>query len=228
MTRWTLALDTSTLVCAGLAREGQQVASRAVGDNHSHVELLIPTIDAMLTQAGATWGELSRIGVGVGPGPYTGLRVGLSAAATLSLISGAPLRGVASLDLLAAQWSATKQAPHEFVVASDARRKELYWARYREGVRVGTPQVGAPDRIPEMAIAGPGVDVYPELLADRRPESAPRAIDAGFLAAHLDELPDAGVEPLYLRKPDAELPGARKSALTGRHRRMGTSRRAGR
>lgn len=228
MTRWTLAIDTSTQVCAGLSGNGDQVISRAVGDNHSHVELLVPTIESLLAEAGAALADVERIGVGVGPGPYTGLRVGLSAAVTLSLVSGAPLRGVCSLDLIAAQWTATGSAPEEFVVASDARRKELYWARYRDGVRVGSPQVAAPARLPELPLAGPGVDVYPQLLGTRRPAEAPRSIDAGFLAAHLDELPDAGVEPLYLRKPDAELPSARKSALNGRHRRLAPARRAAR
>lgn len=228
MTVWTLALDTSTVVCAGLARDGEAVASRFVGDNHSHVELLVPTIEEMLARAGTSLRQVSRIGAGVGPGPYTGLRVGLSAAVTLSLVGGAPLRGVCSLDVLAAQWSSTGQAPEEFVVASDARRKELYWARYRGGARVGTPHVGAPERMPQLPTAGPGVDVYPQLLATRRPVSAPRGIDAGFLAAHLDELPDAGTEPLYLRIPDAELPSARKSALNGRHRRLSRAGRASR
>lgn len=225
MTRWTLAIDTSTRVCAGLSRDGGPTFGRAVGDNHSHVELLVPTIEEILAEAGASLTEVDHIGVGVGPGPYTGLRVGLSAAVTLAQVSGAALHGVCSLDLLAAQWVATGHAPTDFVIASDARRKELYWARYSDGVRVATPHVGAASRIPELPVAGPGVDVYPELLAGRRPEDAARSIDAGFLAAHLDELPDAGTEPLYLRKPDAELPSARKSALNGRHRRLAAAHR---
>lgn len=216
---WTLAVDTSTTVAAGLARGGRTVARALVGDSHSHAELLVPTIEGLLARAGLSWAGLTAIGVGVGPGPFTGLRVGMTTAMTAGIAAGLPVKGVCSLDVLAAQWSAAG-APEAFVIASDARRRELYWAEYRHGERVGAPRVGAPAELPELPTAGPGVDVAAGLLSGRCPEGAPTRIDAGFLAAHLDELPDAGLEPLYLRTPDAELPSARKSALTGRHRRL--------
>ena len=218
-TGWTLAVDTSTVVTAGLARDGRTVASEQVGDNHSHVELLVPTIQAILADAGIGWTGLAAIGVGVGPGPFTGLRVGVATAVTAGVAAGVPVTGVCSLDVIAAQWAA-QGAPAEFVVASDARRKELYWAAYRDGLRVGRPQVSTPAALPELPTAGPGVHVYPDLLAPRCPQGAPLGPDAGFLAAHLHELPDAGLEPLYLRTPDAAPPTARKSALTGRRHRL--------
>lgn len=216
---WTLAVDTSTVVAVGLAHDGTAVAAETVGDNHSHVELLVPTIGTVLARAGIGWDGLTRIGVGVGPGPFTGLRVGMTTAITAGIVSGLPVRGVCSLDVIAARWAADG-APDEFVIASDARRRELYWARYRAGRRVGAPRVSAPTELPELPTAGPGVDVCAELLAGRCPAGAPRTIDPGLLAARLGELPDAGLEPLYLRKPDAELPSARKSALGGRRRRL--------
>ncbi|RLP06406.1 tRNA (adenosine(37)-N6)-threonylcarbamoyltransferase complex dimerization subunit type 1 TsaB [Propionibacterium australiense] len=218
-TSWTLAVDTSTVVTAGLARDGRTVASEQVGDNHSHVELLVPTIQAILADAGIGWADLAAIGVGVGPGPFTGLRVGLATAVTAGIAAGVPVTGVCSLDVIAAQWAA-QGAPTEFIIASDARRKELYWATYRDGRRVGQPQVSAPAALPEQPTAGPGVLAYPELLTARHPADAPLGLDAGFLAAHLHELPDAGLEPLYLRTPDAAPPTARKSALTGRRHRL--------
>lgn len=218
MSIWTLAVDTSTIVTAGLARDGQAVASRAVGDNHSHVELLTPTVESMLADAGITMGDIEHIGMGVGPGPFTGLRVGMVTAITWGVVGHLPVKGVCSLDVMAAQW-AENGAPDDFVIASDARRKELYWARYQGGQRIGEVQVSAPERLPDLPTGGPGVDVYAALLAGQRPHGAPTGIDAGFIAAHLDELDDAGHEPMYLRKPDAELPSARKSALAGgRHR----------
>lgn len=216
---WTLAVDTSTVVTAGLARDGRTVASERAGDNHSHVELLVPTIQAVLADAGIGWADLAAIGVGVGPGPFTGLRVGVATAVTAGIAAGVPVIGVCSLDAIAAQWAA-RGAPAEFIIASDARRRELYWAAYRDGRRVGQPRVSAPAVLPELPTAGPGVRVYPDLLAPRRPGDAPLGLDAGLLAAHLHELPDVGLEPLYLRTPDAAPPTARKSALTGRRHRL--------
>ena len=220
MTMWTLSIDTSTDVCAGLARDGEVKAAAHVGDNHSHVELLVPTIMDLCTRAGITPADLDRIGVGVGPGPFTGLRVGMACAFSFEAAGRVPVKGVCSLDVIAAQWQAAGDAPDEFVVASDARRKELYWARYTSAGRQGLPRVSAPTALPDMPLAGPGVAVFPDMLASRRPLGAPEALDAGFMAAHLDELADAGREPMYLREPDATPPSARKSALTGRHRRL--------
>lgn len=217
---WTLSIDTSTDVCTGLAQDNQVVATRHVGDNHSHVELLISTITEMLAEAGISLPQIDRIGVGVGPGPFTGLRVGMTTANVLEVASGKPVKGVSSLDVIAAQWRASAPAPDEFVIASDARRKELYWARYDVNGRVGQPQVTAPEAIPRLPIAGPGVAVFEELLSARMPAYAPTQLDAGFLAAHLDQLPDVGREPMYLREPDAKPPTARKSALAGTHRRL--------
>ncbi|RLP08740.1 tRNA (adenosine(37)-N6)-threonylcarbamoyltransferase complex dimerization subunit type 1 TsaB [Propionibacterium australiense] len=216
---WTLGVDTSTVVTAGLARDGRAVASEQVGDNHSHAELLVPTIQVILAGAGIGWADLAAIGVGVGPGPFTGLRVGVATAVTAGIAAGLPVKGVCSLDVIAAQWAASG-SPRDVVVTSDARRKELYWATYRDGRRVGQPQVSAPAALPELPTAGPGVLAYPELLTARHPADAPLGLDAGFLAAHLHELPDAGLEPLYLRTPDAAPPSARKSALTGRRHRL--------
>ncbi|AJQ90321.1 tRNA (adenosine(37)-N6)-threonylcarbamoyltransferase complex dimerization subunit type 1 TsaB [Propionibacterium freudenreichii] len=221
MTTWTLCIDTSTDVCAGLARDSEVVASAHVGDNHSHVELLMPTIMGLLADAGIGLSRVDRVGVGSGPGPFTGLRVGMATAFTLEVAGNKPVKGVCSLDVMAAQWRATAPAPDEFVIASDARRKELYWARYDQTGRRGEPQVTLPTALPDLPIAGPGVAVFAELLTSRMPAGAPTSIDAGFMAAHLSQLPDAGREPMYLREPDAKPPSARKSALAGSHRRLG-------
>lgn len=204
---WTLAIDTATGINIGLARGGRPVKARSEASSRKHVELLQPMVDALLADAGIAVGDLERIVVGVGPGPFTGLRIGIVTARTLGFVAGLPVRGVCTLDALALCWFAGHDRPPrgvDVIVATDARRHELYWARYDpSGNRVASPMVSPPADLPELPTAGPGVD-------------ATLSLDAALLAARADDLPNPGLEPLYLRKPDAELPRTRKSALTGR------------
>lgn len=199
-----LGVDTSTDVCAGLARDGEVVASAAIHDRRAHAEQLTPLIRRLLSEAGVSFSDLDAIAVGVGPGPFTGLRVGVVTATTLAFVEDVPVRGVCSLDAVAAGWTG---APDEFAVVTDARRHEVYWARYAGGRRVDGPHVGPAGEVPSLPLAGPGATLV-------RPDVAgPTELDAGVLAAHALELPDAGLEPLYLRRPDAEVPTRRKSTL---------------
>lgn len=214
MTNWTLGVDTSTDICIGLARDGQIVASDRIDDRRGHAEKLMPLINGMCERMGISLSEVTEVAVGLGPGPFTGLRVGIVTAHTIASLSKTQLHGVCSLDVVAWDWSHGDQAPAgEFVIASDARRKELYWARYgADGVRIGEPQVSAPSELPELPIAGPGCTAFPELFTAGGPEK----LDAGLLAAHWAELPDAGLDAMYLRKPDAVAATTRKSTLVGR------------
>lgn len=192
-----LGIDTSGVVCAGVAVDGAVVASGVIPDTRAHAEQLMPLVQQVMADAGLTLAEVDRIAVGVGPGPFTGLRVGVVAAVTLGEALGVPVRGVCSLDVLAHQANESS----DFVVATDARRKEWYWASHdADGNRVDGPFVTAPDQLPELPKVGPVT-------------GNPIALDAGVLAAIADSLPDAGLEPLYLRRPDAEVPTARKSTL---------------
>ncbi|MFV0405772.1 MAG: tRNA (adenosine(37)-N6)-threonylcarbamoyltransferase complex dimerization subunit type 1 TsaB [Propioniciclava sp.] len=207
----TLGLDTSTVVCAGIAGTGQTLLTAMVPDARAHAEQLMPLVAQVLADAGLVAAQLSRIAVGVGPGPFTGLRVGVVTALTLGEVLQIPVRGVCSLDVIAAQWTGPGQgdasaAPDEFVVVSDARRREVYWARYAGGSRQGEPQVSAPDQVPALPVAGPGAALVGVA-------SGPTDLDAGILARVGFDLPDVGTEPLYLRRPDAEVPSAPKSAL---------------
>lgn len=201
----TLGLDTSTVVCAGLSGDGLPTRSDAVTDSRAHAEQLMPLVDRLVRGAGAQLSAVSGIAVGVGPGPFTGLRVGVVTALTLGEVLGVPVRGVCSLDVVAAQWVALG-APEEFVVVSDARRREVYWARYHQGERVEGPRVTAPDEVPSLPLAGPGSSLVGE-------PTGPVELDAGVLAERGFELPDEGTEPLYLRRPDAEIPSAPKSTV---------------
>ncbi|MDO5094010.1 MAG: tRNA (adenosine(37)-N6)-threonylcarbamoyltransferase complex dimerization subunit type 1 TsaB [Propionibacteriaceae bacterium] len=196
---WTLGIDTSHYVAVGLARRGEPVVSRVVADTRAHGESLAPLIQQVCAEAGIRLPEVGQFAVGMGPGPFTGLRVGIVAARTLAFLSGLPVHGVCSLDVIAAQW---EDAPREFIVASDARRKEYYWVRYLDGVRIGDPHVTAPEALPELPLAGPVAD-----------GPGPKNLDAAILAARWAELPPVDAEPFYLRPADAAVPTTRKSAL---------------
>lgn len=208
-----LGIDTSTTVCVGLARSGKTLAQVNVGDSRSHAELLMPTINQLMTDAGVSFNDLDAVALGVGPGPFTGLRVGIVTGKTLAFLAKTELYGVCSLDVVAKQWQLTGEAPEKFIICSDARRKELYWAVYDSTGRTSGPEVSAPERLPDLPIAGPGAHLFPEVIAPRVVESGPTALDAGVLASFGSNFVSAGLKPLYLRKPDAKIPGKPKSAI---------------
>lgn len=194
-----LALDTSTVVNVGLASGDRALATATVADQMAHVEQLIPLVSECLDTAGVAVGDLEQLIVGVGPGPFTGLRVGVVTAQVLSRVLGLKLRGICSLDVVAAQFAGAGSA--DFVVATDARRREVYWARYsRGGVRLGDPQVSRPSDVPRLPTIGPAADLYADQL---EAVPGPRSLDPGVLATRGPTLPDVGHEPAYLRHPDA-------------------------
>ena len=212
-----LVLDTSSAaVTAGIVGIGDGVslrAERVVHNARGHGELLAPLIAECLAQAGATPVELAAIVVGTGPGPFTGLRVGLVTAAVLAQTLEIPAYGVCSLDALADQ----ARDETALLVATDARRKEVYWARYERGSRVVGPEVGRPTDVPTegvTAAVGAGIELYHDvfgvaLLPGRFPT-------LGGLARCAAErvrtaAPSEPLTPLYLRRPDAVAPGAPKA-----------------
>jgi tRNA threonylcarbamoyl adenosine modification protein YeaZ len=194
-----LALDTSTVVNVGLARGDQVLATATVADRMAHAEQLMPLVSECVDAAGIGMADLDQLFVGLGPGPFTGLRVGVVTAHVLSFALDLELRGVCSLDVLAAQFVAASHG--EFVVATDARRREVYWARYSpDGVRLEQPRVSRPSDVPPLPVVGPAADLYADQL---QAVPGPRALDPAVLATAGATLPDAGREPLYLRHPDA-------------------------
>ncbi len=208
-----LAFDTATTLVSVALHDGNRVVAELSGDQPmKHGEQLAPLIERALAQAGARPQDLSAIGVGVGPGPFTGLRVGLVTARTLGLALGVPVHGVCTLDVLAVEVVQTGTAGGEpFLVATDARRKEVYWARYdAAGTRLGDPTVSRPDEVASaLSVAGAGPGIYPEFFPHR---IGPHSPSAGWLAhavaGELVELLDP--EPLYLRRPDAVAGASRK------------------
>lgn len=205
-----LALDTATSAVTVALHDGTSVvASSSQVDARRHGELLLPAVDRVLTESGLRLDAVTGIVAGVGPGPYTGLRVGLMTADTFGLALGVPVYGLCTLDGLA--YASDIQGP--FVVATDARRKEVYWARYSDSrTRVGGPAVDRPAEIAEavagLPAVGAGALLYPDTFPDvYEPENVSAAALASLAAERLakgEELPVP--RPLYLRRPDAQVP----------------------
>lgn len=209
-----LALDTATpavTVALHDADSGRTLAASDEIDARRHGELLLPAVDRVLRQAGRTTAELTDIVVGVGPGPYTGLRVGLATAEVFGAALGVTVHGMCTLDGIA--YASGLDTP--FVVATDARRKEVYWARYADArTRVTEPAVERPAGLPEEVRALPAVGAGALLYADDFPHvrsDLPAEQSAAALARLATEKLAAGAEllpprPLYLRRPDAQVP----------------------
>jgi tRNA threonylcarbamoyladenosine biosynthesis protein TsaB len=206
-----LAFDTATPAVAVALHDGETVvAEHTVVDAMRHGELLAPGIATVLERAGADRTQLTDLAVGVGPGPFTGLRVGLVTARTLGEVLGIPVHGVCSLDVLAA--GAEVDGP--FLVATDARRKEVYWGSYADRLtRTAGPHVNRPT---EVEAPGPVVGRGAVLHPDAFPKAvAPEYPSAGILAelvvrGEVEVLPP---DPLYLRRPDAVAATSRKKVL---------------
>ncbi|MCT2546421.1 MULTISPECIES: tRNA (adenosine(37)-N6)-threonylcarbamoyltransferase complex dimerization subunit type 1 TsaB [Streptomyces] len=208
-----LAVDTATPAVTVALHDGTSVvAESGQVDARRHGELLLPAVDRVLAEAGVKLDAVTDVVVGVGPGPYTGLRVGLVTAATFGSALSVPVHGLCTLDGLAyAAGLAGLEGP--FAVATDARRKEVYWARYDDPrTRVTGPAVDRPADIAEqlagLPVVGAGAVLYPEAFPDAR---EPEHVSAGALAALAAERLAAGAEllppqPLYLRRPDAQVP----------------------
>ncbi|MFV2099919.1 tRNA (adenosine(37)-N6)-threonylcarbamoyltransferase complex dimerization subunit type 1 TsaB [Micromonospora sp. LOL_024] len=221
-----LVMDSSTpAVTAALVdvttRAVEIRAHRRTVDARAHGELLAPQVDAVLAEAEARPAHLGAIVAGLGPGPFTGLRVGLVTAATMGQVLGIPAYGVCSLDAIGHPAAAGEPV----LAASDARRREIYWAVYDgAGRRLVGPEVGAPTVVVDQArvlgattAVGDGAHRYAEALGlPLRAE--PRYPEAGALAALAAERIRAGapgdpLTPLYLRRPDAVAASARKPVL---------------
>lgn len=214
-----VGFDTATEAVSVALHDGERVVSEAFAlDARRHSELLTPMIAKVMADAGAARGDLTGVAVGVGPGPYTGLRVGVVTARVLGSVLGLPVYGVCSLDILAAAAAAAAAAGSEFLVATDARRREVYWARYdASGRRLEGPAVGRAGSIPgagKLPVAGAGGPLYPEAFG---PVIAPTYPDARTLCEivagrppGLARPPLLPAEPLYLRRPDAREPGPPK------------------
>ncbi|MFI5754220.1 tRNA (adenosine(37)-N6)-threonylcarbamoyltransferase complex dimerization subunit type 1 TsaB [Streptomyces sp. NPDC051569] len=209
-----LAVDTATPAVTVALHDGSSVlAAESQVDARRHGELLLPAVDRVLAEAGLKLEAVTDVVVGVGPGPYTGLRVGLVTALTFGSVLGVPVHGLSTLDGLAYASEAAGAIDGPFVVATDARRKEVYWARYADArTRLTDPAVDRPADIAGLVAGlpavGAGALLYPDTFPDARgPEhqsaAALASLAAERLAAGQTLLPPV---PLYLRRPDAQVP----------------------
>ncbi|MGH3883782.1 MAG: tRNA (adenosine(37)-N6)-threonylcarbamoyltransferase complex dimerization subunit type 1 TsaB [Pseudonocardiaceae bacterium] len=211
-----LALDTATpAVTAGLLRlpaagPPTVLAERVTVGARAHGELLMPSVRAVLAVAGVQLCDLDAVVCGVGPGPFTGLRVGMVTAAALGDALGIPVYPVGSLDAIA--YRAGAGTP--LLVVTDARRREVYWARYDEaGVRVDGPHVDRPLDVPLAGVARVAgaadamgqLPVASSVVSPRHPD--PFGLVAVVAAAVRAHAPPGPLTPLYLRRPDALEPG---------------------
>jgi tRNA threonylcarbamoyladenosine biosynthesis protein TsaB len=207
-----LAMDTATpAVTVALHDRERVVARHTVVDTRRHGELLAPAITAVLDETWVARQDLTAVAVGVGPGPFTGLRVGLVTARTLGMALDIPVYGVCTLDVLAAQAVDEAAVRSGFLVATDARRKEVYWTAYDEtGARLDGPHVSRPaDIATDAPVVGAGALLYPSDLPNAvGPEHPDAAVLAEVVTAERAELLDP--EPLYLRRPDVAPPGRPK------------------
>jgi tRNA threonylcarbamoyl adenosine modification protein YeaZ len=215
-----LGLDTATPAVTVALHDGTRVLAEATSvDRHRHAELLAPAIARVLAEAGVERGDLTAIAVGVGPGPYTGLRVGVVTARVLGAALGIAVHGVCSLDIIAADVSLPR-----FLVATDARRREVYYACYDKTGRYAGPMVDYPDAIgheESMPAVGEGARMYESAfpaVSDAPLYPAARTLCAIVAAELAGGSQAAGARgklllppaPLYLRRPDAREPGAPK------------------
>jgi len=206
-----LALDTATAgVVVGVVEVGgkgaQVLAERRTSGPPRHGETVAPAVASVLAEVGCAPGALAAVVVGTGPGPFTGLRVGMVSAAALADALGVPVYGVCSLDAVAL---GLPERPGTTVVATDARRREVYWAIYSDSERIEGPHVSSPadllDRLRGGAdgrMVGAGAVLYdlPGAVA-AGPTAAGLVASAG--AALVDGRPAAPLRAAYLRRPDA-------------------------
>ena len=203
MSRVVLVIDTATpAVTAGIVRVADVIevlGLRVTVDPRAHAETLTPNVLGALADAELSMSDLGAVVVGCGPGPFTGLRVGMATAAAYGHALAIPVFGVCSLDGIGGETSG------EALVVTDARRREVYWARYRDGARIDGPAVAAPAEVPvgDTAVVA-GSPEHAALFG--LPVSGPEYPSPTGLVgavADWDREPDALV-PLYLRRPDAK------------------------
>jgi tRNA threonylcarbamoyl adenosine modification protein YeaZ len=167
-----LAIDTSTSrSCVAIIENGKALYSGFRDGATAHG----PSLPALVQEA-LEVSDVDEVVVGMGPGPFTGLRVGIAFAQSFALARQIPVRGVCSLDAIA-----TQVKENDFIITVDARRKEVYWARYTDGVRVTDPAVNFPADVTGAAIHA---DLFPDMVS-------------------LSNLHGNITEPIYLRRPDA-------------------------
>ncbi|MCM3522874.1 MULTISPECIES: tRNA (adenosine(37)-N6)-threonylcarbamoyltransferase complex dimerization subunit type 1 TsaB [unclassified Curtobacterium] len=204
-----LAIDTSagTSVAVVDPASGRVLAERSTDDSRRHAEVIGPFLAEVLAEAGVTGADVTGVVAGTGPGPFTGLRVGIAAARTFAAARGVPLLPLVSHDAIAADLQR-----HPVVVLTDARRREVYWSAHDEtGTRVAGPGLAKPADLDEAIRASrPEAVDWPRETVTTVPAGRLGSLAADRLASGA---PFADDTPLYLRDPDVTVPGAPKRVV---------------
>ncbi|MCA1831650.1 MAG: tRNA (adenosine(37)-N6)-threonylcarbamoyltransferase complex dimerization subunit type 1 TsaB [Actinomycetota bacterium] len=242
-----LGIETSTNVSSvALGSEQGIVASTSLSRGKGHAEFLIPAVKFLCEESEVALSQLAGIAVGVGPGLFTGMRVGVATAKTIAQALGVPLVGIASLDLLAFE---IRYTPKLICACIDARRGEVFCAFYRQvpgGVQRVSDYVAWPPqrlaaeieaRVEEVLFIGNGALLYKERLPKLRTEYAAfsRAFPQAsalvelalprFFREETDSLYE--LEPLYIRKADAQIAWEERGVVIQRPGRVKTRKREG-
>jgi tRNA threonylcarbamoyl adenosine modification protein YeaZ len=217
-----LGVDTATAavtaVLAEVTDDGvRELATEVTVAGQAHGERLAPAIETVLTATGHAPADLSAVVAGTGPGPFTGLRVGLVTATALGQTLAIPTYDVCTLDALGAV-----AGPGRVLVATDARRKEIYWASYLDGVRQTEPAVAKPAEVAAgLAVdraVGDGAAKYAEVLGVPVADEPRYPVGTALVALAADRIragaPTETLVPRYLRRPDVTPAAAPKPVST--------------
>jgi len=195
-----LAIDTSAgSSVAVVDRDRGVLADRSIEDTMRHAEVIGTLIDEAIREAGVAVSELSAVAAGMGPGPFTGLRVGIAAARAFSIGADIPLVPLVSHDAVACELYGAR-ASGGMLIVTDARRREVYWSAYS-----GLDDAGIPIRVDGPGLCKP--HALPHADLERVDAASVSAAELGMLAelTYLHGRPFASDQPLYLRSPDVTL-----------------------
>lgn len=229
----TLGLETATSACAAAlwcGRERRVLAVRAEPMARGQAERLVPLVQELLAEAGVGFADIHRYGATIGPGTFTGLRIGLAAARGLALASARPLAGITSFEAVAHGLDPAVRAGRTLLACVESRRDDLFLQPFGEGLRpLAEPADVLPADLPAWAARhlppGPLVlagDAAARAVASlggwagdvavRPSTGAAEAVAVARLTAELSEAELAArpAQPFYLRPPDVTMPKARE------------------
>jgi tRNA threonylcarbamoyladenosine biosynthesis protein TsaB len=217
ITRPILAIETGSRSCSVAIRAGERQwpATEHENTDHGHARMLMPMIERAMAKAGCDYADLERIAVSVGPGSFTGIRVGLAAALGLSLASGVPVVGISSF-LTVADFDPRERQDRRLFSLLDSRREEPFLVELDLDLRfVGPPSVVTPDALNEILAAArplilvgdaPAMGRYATQGGIRLIQTSPSALSVATLAADPERRFDLPPKPVYIRPPDVTMP----------------------
>jgi tRNA threonylcarbamoyladenosine biosynthesis protein TsaB len=214
-----LAFDCCTQACSvAVLADGRVLAQRAQAMGRGQAEVLMPMIQAVVAEAGLSWAEIGLVGVTVGPGTFTGLRIGLAAARGMAVAAGLPVAGVTTTETVAHAVPEAERRGRTLLVAIDGKRADVFLQAFAEDLTpLGEPAALMPDDIARiytgpLVLAGDAAHRLAEFCPDAVLSSAEitpnPVVLAGLAARHYCEGRSLSPVPLYLRPPDVTLPSA--------------------